>query len=60
MEKYKDITLSPGERAADLLSRMTLEEKVFQLSSQIIFDVFGDEYKQKRDFRSGSFRNPAL
>ncbi len=58
MEKYKDITLSPGERAADLLSRMTLEEKVFQLSSQIIFDVFGDEYKQKRDFRSGSFRNP--
>ena len=58
MEKYKDKTLSPGERTADLVSRMTLEEKVFQLSSQLIFDVLGDEYKQKRDYRLGSFRNP--
>ena len=58
MEKYKDKTLPPDERARDLLGRMTLEEKVFQLSTQIIFDVFGDEYKEKRDFRLGSFRNP--
>ena len=30
MEKYKDSTLSPTERARDLLSRMTLEEKAAQ------------------------------
>ena len=30
MEKYKDNTLSPTERARDLLSRMTLEEKAAQ------------------------------
>ena len=58
MEKYKDRSLSSSERTADLLSRMTMEEKVFQLSTQIIFDVFGDEYKQKRDYRLGSYRNP--
>lgn len=58
MEKYKDRSLSSSERTADLLSRMTIQEKLFQLSTQIIFDVFGDEYKQKRDHRLGSFRNP--
>lgn len=31
MEKYRDAGLSPGERARDLLSRMTLEEKVAQM-----------------------------
>lgn len=31
MEKYKDSTLTPEERASDLLSRMTLEEKVAQM-----------------------------
>ena len=58
MEKYKDKTLSASERAADLVGRMSLEEKIFQLSTQIIFDVLGDEYGQKRDFRLGSYRNP--
>ncbi len=58
MEKYKDKTLPAKERAADLISRMTLEEKIFQLSSQIIFDVTGEEYAKKRDHRLGSFRNP--
>ena len=31
MEKYKDPSLSPEVRAADLLSKMTLEEKVAQI-----------------------------
>ena len=31
MEKYQDKTLSPEERAADLVSKMTLEEKASQL-----------------------------
>ncbi len=32
MEKYQDKSLSPKERAVDLVSKMTLEEKVSQLS----------------------------
>ena len=30
MERYQDETLTFEERAADLVSRMTLEEKVYQ------------------------------
>ena len=32
MEKYKDTSLSPGERAEDLLGRMSLEEKMGQVN----------------------------
>ena len=32
MEKYRDSRLSAEERAADLLARMTLEEKIAQLN----------------------------
>jgi beta-glucosidase len=32
-EKYKDVTASAEERAADLVSRMTLEEKVSQMQN---------------------------
>ena len=32
MERFKNANLSPVERAADLLSRMTLREKVGQLT----------------------------
>jgi beta-glucosidase len=31
--KYQDVTLTPEERAADLVSRMTLEEKVSQMQN---------------------------
>ena len=34
MEKYRDESLSFEERAKDLLSRMTLEEKLSQMTYQ--------------------------
>lgn len=36
MEKYLDKTLTPKERAEDLLSRMTLQEKVKQISCTMV------------------------
>jgi beta-glucosidase len=39
MLPYRNTTLSVTERAADLLMRMTLEEKLAQLSGVIIIDV---------------------
>ena len=36
MEKYLDANLSPKERALDLLSKMTLEEKVNQLTTTMV------------------------
>lgn len=34
-EKFRDSTLSPAERAADLLARMTIREKVGQLNQKL-------------------------
>ena len=45
------------KRAKDLLAGMSFEEKLFQLSCQMLFDVDSD-YKEKRDFRHGNYRNP--
>ena len=45
------------QRAEELLSQMSLEEKIDQLSSQMIFSV-GEDYEEKRDHRRGNFRNP--
>ncbi len=42
MEKYLDSTLSPAERAADLLSRMTREEKLKQIQCRIYKAGEGD------------------
>jgi beta-glucosidase len=50
---YQDASLEPEKRANDLILRMTLEEKVFQLQSQMKFMA---EYKD-RDFRVGNVRN---
>ncbi len=40
---YRDPSLSPAERAADLLGRMTLDEKLAQLGSVWVFQVAGDQ-----------------
>ena len=39
MEKYLNVSLSPEERAADLLSKMSLEEKMGQLSCVFAKDM---------------------
>jgi beta-glucosidase len=50
---YQNPALSPEQRANDLIDRMSLEEKVFQLRSQM---KFLHEYND-RDFRVGNVRN---
>lgn len=51
---YKDPSQSVEIRVKDLLSRMSLEEKVQQLQSQMVYTDFDN-----RDFRIGHVRNPA-
>ena len=53
---YKNPGNSVEVRVNDLIGRMTLEEKVFQLRSQLLFLP---EYNTKRDFRLGHVRNIA-
>lgn len=50
---YQNPAITSEKRADDLIGRMTLEEKVFQLQSQM---KFLHEYKD-RDFRVGNVRN---
>ena len=52
-EDYKNPKLSVEERVEDLLSRMTVDEKLLQLQSQM---VFFDQYKD-RNFTVGHTRN---
>jgi beta-glucosidase len=40
---YRDPTLTLDERVADLLARMTTEEKVAQLGSRWVFELAGDD-----------------
>lgn len=49
--------LTPNQRAQELLSRMTLEEKFYQLSAQMIYSV-GEDYEAQREHRNGNYRNP--
>ncbi len=51
---YQDPSLSADRRADDLLKRMSVEEKVNQISAQLLF--FKDFY-QKRDYTKGHVRN---
>ena len=55
MERYQDPALSPGERAADLLGRMTLREKIGQLTQRLygfaIYERRGQEVSFTEEFR---------
>ena len=47
MDKYLDSTLTPAERAADLLSRMTLEEKMAQVNCVLVPAGREEEIRQR-------------
>lgn len=55
MEKYKDITASPEERASDLLSKMTVEEKVGQMLQVSYNMLTAEEYERYQTLGIGSF-----
>lgn len=57
MKEYMNKSLSPEKRAKLLLDAMTTEEKLWQLSADMIFEI-GSDYEQKREHRHGHFRNP--
>ena len=44
-------------RAQKLLEQLSLEEKLYQLSAQMLFGVEAD-YEQKRNHKEGNYRNP--
>ncbi len=48
---------TPKNRAQELLAQLSLEEKLYQLSSQMLYSVGGD-YEQKRNHLQGNYRNP--
>lgn len=52
---YKDAQLPVAQRVDDLIKRMTVEEKVDQLRSQLLF---ADQFN-KRDYKVGHMRNKA-
>ena len=51
------MTATPESKAAALLQKMTLEEKICQVTSDMIFDV-DEDYEARRDPRLGHYRNP--
>ena len=51
---YQDSSLPVEKRVKDLMGRMSVEEKVAQVSAQLLF---GDEFYEKRDYSAGHVRN---
>ena len=51
------MTQSPEARALALLKEMTLDEKIRQVTADMLFDV-DDDYETRRDDLCGSYRNP--
>lgn len=54
---YMNKKLSCEQRATALIADMSIEEKLWQLSSDMIFDV-DEEYEKRREPRHGHYRNP--
>ncbi len=54
MDKLNDNALL---RAKALLDKMSIDEKIYQLSAQMLHSV-NDDYEKYREHRQGNFRNP--
>lgn len=52
-----DAARAPSERAQLLLSEMSVDEKLWQLSADMIYSV-EEDYDQIREPRHGHYRNP--
>ena len=48
---------TPEQRARELLAQMTLDEKIYQVTSDMLFDVDAS-YEENRNPLFGSYRNP--
>lgn len=48
---------TPEEHAYELLQELSLDEKIYQVTSEMIFDV-DEDYEIKRNPMFGSYRNP--
>ncbi len=51
------MTRTPEIRAKELLAQLTIEEKLHQLTAQMVFDI-GEGYEDRRDPLCGCYRNP--
>ena len=49
-------SMSSYDKARALISKMSIDEKMYQLSAQMIFSV-GSDYEQSRDNKQGNYRN---
>ncbi len=48
---------SPEIKAEELLKKLSLEEKICQLSCQMLYPI-RDDYEERRMYKFGNFRNP--
>lgn len=48
---------TPEQRAAELLEKLTFEEKLCQLSCQMLYPI-REDYEERRMYQFGNFRNP--
>lgn len=48
---------TPYERAEELLKKLSLEEKICQLSCQMLYPI-REDYEERRMYKFGNFRNP--
>lgn len=48
---------TPAMRAEELLSQLSLEEKICQLSCQMLYPI-REDYEERRMYQFGNFRNP--